>query len=1524
MSKKILDNIGFTLVEMVVVVAIVAITAAIAVPSLIGFIDEGRQTRRNEDAKTIFLAAQNQLTQLRAVGNLKNAYGTQLSGQYFLLDDDGSFLNELNPTFETISLNNVYLKLGEMYPNGDIENGKDGYVRYISKPAGHYPDSTVHMLLEASLGDIGVLNNAIVIEYNILTAKVLSVFYSDSVQQLGYDTADDKSNITAQRPYPYADERDQGYYGVDYTGDTPPENNVDISVFLYDGYRDDIAATPERLNTNEPLSDVGSDGDYLQNVLYAEILIEKTGLDKPINLAIDGVEVATGLDLSRFEDGESFEDALSNFNINDEELIFRNDNRITGAVEDDFARFIWVLDYVGGDMTDTAQQRYSITRYQTKFGVVLSPSDEIKVSAIQTSSGNMQVVSNSKNPYYLTGDTPYGIASPRHLYNIRFTDITDSIEFAQKDDIDFSVDDNILSTNPLVMPPLPEFSGSYSGNYDLGDNTGAYTIKNLKVYDVNDDGNSVGLFESLTDKALVSHVMFIDPLITVENTTNQWLRPDAGKFAGVVAGFSTGTIHHITILSQQLSTPVVDDDTVDKDATNIRNDYVGGIVGMVGDSVKEDSIHHILYLAPAPAEENGSYTANYTRFDYPIIGTNQTIAANQKDNLADVELAKKAIADESCYYLVGQLLRPNGDDTGAPDENINVDVVSDGLGQPISTNDIYADMNNQSSEFYNNFIKTGDYGYVKGVRDPVNLTVDADMYPYPYYGNKLPDSGTVAQDQLSFSWPVAQLQPFKAQFVYYEIYGNKLAPNMPEVGVYSITLSTTDKAQNTLIDTDVQTNYRILSDGYAIRINRPYSMLDSDDIDFAVNGVEVPDEISSWLYRYAENPASDDFTDRFRNDINSTDIESILTIDNADLQAAVDSAKYGGDETDIMQLSIANTKNNSYSHSIYINPLFARALYIFKSSAQPEDMTYAIRSQRHLDNIGRYKNSTSHLSSYAQELNIDLLNYNKSFPSGANNANINLWSYNSLVSKPAGNLFSNFKYNNGIYIGGSGMEYNSCVAGTTYAFAGSYNGFGHSIDNLTLSATGGSVALFEETEKSGTIQDLRLNNFNITSSGLTIGAAVVAKNAGTLKNITVSNATVSGTYYDYAGSTTVPPGTNRPLEVGGAVAINTSTGILNDVKVVDSTVLRTEAGAGGEYNPNRRGAGGIAGDNSGLIVNSGVVDSIISVADNVVGGIVGLMREDGTVKDSYFISNTVTADGTPKSAIGYDGTATGIGGNTPYYSIGGIVGGGEGTVADTLFLAVAPEVDKTGDGIADMINPLTDEDAAGITMIDNVFLSGDYYSDDGVNWVRYDYNSVLPSYGTADKTGLIALGSEFINRSWLETNADNQLSNWTQLPPYPYPLAPFAEETQVPYATSSFLSPETVGLSSEVGGSAPVVEVSLYNKTEDRSSYGNVDVTFVGDIFIDPDTVTIDNGDSFLVRDSDFTLTRDDGTAILTLFGIEILPNTVKKIQFNILPADTIQQGSMTVSYNKTDFSIVNTRPIVSNVVEQTQLFYYR
>jgi prepilin-type N-terminal cleavage/methylation domain-containing protein len=55
--KKLLNKKGFTLIELIVVIAIIAILAAILIPALLNYIQEANRTKDQSDCRSLFTEA---------------------------------------------------------------------------------------------------------------------------------------------------------------------------------------------------------------------------------------------------------------------------------------------------------------------------------------------------------------------------------------------------------------------------------------------------------------------------------------------------------------------------------------------------------------------------------------------------------------------------------------------------------------------------------------------------------------------------------------------------------------------------------------------------------------------------------------------------------------------------------------------------------------------------------------------------------------------------------------------------------------------------------------------------------------------------------------------------------------------------------------------------------------------------------------------------------------------------------------------------------------------------------------------------------------------------------------------------------------------------------------------------------------------------------------------------------------------------------------------------------------------------
>ena len=161
---------GFTLTEMLVTVTIVIVLFALAMIPISKMRREVRQTELDSRAELIFMAAQNQLTQLQAAGRT-SAYQGGLALGYVPEDAE----NE-NEKYDTDTLSYVT---------------SDGMESTTSPAANILPEGKV---------DAELRNAHWVIEYDASSASVYAVFYSEQESNF-YTTDADKMNPLRARNY---------------------------------------------------------------------------------------------------------------------------------------------------------------------------------------------------------------------------------------------------------------------------------------------------------------------------------------------------------------------------------------------------------------------------------------------------------------------------------------------------------------------------------------------------------------------------------------------------------------------------------------------------------------------------------------------------------------------------------------------------------------------------------------------------------------------------------------------------------------------------------------------------------------------------------------------------------------------------------------------------------------------------------------------------------------------------------------------------------------------------------------------------------------------------------------------------------------------------------------------------------------------------------------------------------------------------------------------------------------------------
>ncbi len=152
LTKARAGSLGFTMTEVLVTVGIIAIICAIAIPSIVMISRSLRFNKCNENAKNIFLAAQQNLSTKRANGSL----------------------NEIQTA---ITSNQITADFTIPASAGFPEESADGYVYVNSKDANH--ETLLDLVLPKGSIDDEIREDGIIIEFNPASGNVYAVFYAD-------------------------------------------------------------------------------------------------------------------------------------------------------------------------------------------------------------------------------------------------------------------------------------------------------------------------------------------------------------------------------------------------------------------------------------------------------------------------------------------------------------------------------------------------------------------------------------------------------------------------------------------------------------------------------------------------------------------------------------------------------------------------------------------------------------------------------------------------------------------------------------------------------------------------------------------------------------------------------------------------------------------------------------------------------------------------------------------------------------------------------------------------------------------------------------------------------------------------------------------------------------------------------------------------------------------------------------------------------------------------------------------------
>lgn len=283
-AKKHSRKKGFTLTEMMIVVAIIAILAAIAIPSIISLRNSLRFKQHNDYAKSIFMAAQSHLTDMRSDGRL----------------------DEIPSTTD--------LCVG--LPEG--KDWTDDY-RVTYHLSGGAESAAYAAVLPVGTVDATVRDGNVVIEYNPDNGNVYAVFYSEKESNLwslytgkGINREDSDDGAKARKKQMI------GYYcGSGLTEDAlalqesttqvefinGQEGMVKVSVSLPEGFSNKFNDFYRNLLVDLEITGQTPVGEGAN---AAPRVIEMKNLSCEWNLSVDALSVYTLIPIDSLKDQQSF------------------------------------------------------------------------------------------------------------------------------------------------------------------------------------------------------------------------------------------------------------------------------------------------------------------------------------------------------------------------------------------------------------------------------------------------------------------------------------------------------------------------------------------------------------------------------------------------------------------------------------------------------------------------------------------------------------------------------------------------------------------------------------------------------------------------------------------------------------------------------------------------------------------------------------------------------------------------------------------------------------------------------------------------------------------------------------------------------------------------------------------------------------------------------------------------------------------------------------------------------------------
>lgn len=419
--------------ELIVVIAIMMILAGFTATGLVKWIEWSHFKQENECARSIFVAAQNQLNEYAASNRLEEI-------QNALRGPDGAYLNMVPLERLTDSKGGRYeleTMLDKIWPEsadkGQYASKYREDICYLMGTPQDYRDylegkatepvQILYDMLTSYLYDTSYLDAAVCIEFTPGDGQVFSVLYSSRQEAFSYVDEGGKANIS-DRTLNYRRERMIGYYGVDtlYMATTTRQEKPSISGVKLNN--------EETLNLTFYLSRIK---EATQELTYRIAVRDKHSDDDLMVISLDGTrlknrpsEILCSVDINHGTDTVREKYGIIAW-VDSQNIIHVILDAADLSASSQAYYTAWTGLRTGTDESGSAQE-FQNTQSFHRFGI-----DTEDIVCVVDGKGTFykdtaRKKSNDQNTYFASckkaedGSLSYAIANARHLYNMRYVE----------------------------------------------------------------------------------------------------------------------------------------------------------------------------------------------------------------------------------------------------------------------------------------------------------------------------------------------------------------------------------------------------------------------------------------------------------------------------------------------------------------------------------------------------------------------------------------------------------------------------------------------------------------------------------------------------------------------------------------------------------------------------------------------------------------------------------------------------------------------------------------------------------------------------------------------------------------------------------------------------------------------------------------------------------------------------------------------------------------------------------------------